>query len=117
MFQIYLLLKLDDIVCMLAIFSMVSFIVAAITVLFDVREGKAGKKRAIISTVCFFIFVVLGTFIPSTKQMAVIYVTPKIISAIDSNVELKKLPDSILSLANTWIKELEPKEKGAAKKH
>jgi hypothetical protein len=55
-----------------------------------------------------FLFLVLagsGVFIPTTKQMAVIMVAPKVIN----NEQVQKLPNQVLELANEWLEELKPK--------
>jgi hypothetical protein len=49
----------------------------------------------------------LGWFLPSTKNMAVIIVAPKIIN----NQKVQQIPDKVLDLANSWLDELKPKDK------
>jgi len=55
-----------------------------------------------------FIFLVVAVLMPSTKQMAVILVVPKVVNSVMSNEEFMKLPSEIVSTASAWIKELRP---------
>lgn len=110
-FQIYLLLKLDDVQCLFVCLVGISAIVLVIAFVQSSIDEVLHKKWIIASTACLVLFMLSAALIPSTKQMAIIYVTPKIISAVNSNMELKKLPANIVSLANSWIEELKPKEK------
>ena len=49
-------------------------------------------------------------FIPTTKQMATIYVVPKMVNYVDNNEALKSLPGKVIDLANEWVDELSPKK-------
>lgn len=53
----------------------------------------------------FFIFV--STFIPTTKEMAAIYIIP----SVANNESVQAIPNSILNLANEWMEELRPNKK------
>ena len=55
----------------------------------------------------FLIFNVIYTCLPSTKEMAVIYVLPKIIN----NKQVQEIPKKFLKLADDWIEELSPEKK------
>lgn len=46
-----------------------------------------------------------STLLPTTKEMAIIYVVPKIIN----NEIVSKIPDKLLNLSSEWIEELRPK--------
>lgn len=56
-------------------------------------------KYCIIITICIQF---LGALMPTTKQVAMIYIIPKIIN----NEQIKELPDNMLNLFNESIKEL-----------
>lgn len=56
-------------------------------------------------------FFMLTTFLPTTKQMAAIIIVPKICSAVESNEQLKQLPNNLFTLANEWMEELRPPKK------
>lgn len=43
--------------------------------------------------------------VPSQKEIAAIYIIPKVIN----NEDISKLPSNLAELANEWIKELKPK--------
>jgi hypothetical protein len=55
-----------------------------------------------------FLLAFSSAFIPSTKEMAAIIVVPKMITAIDKNEQLKKMPDKLINLADEWITKLTP---------
>lgn len=50
-------------------------------------------------------------FIPTTKEMAAIYIIPKIMN----NENLNNIGNEMLNLANEWIKELHPKTNSSDK--
>lgn len=53
-------------------------------------------------------FILLWTFVPSTKQMAAIIVVPKLVLAVESNERIQFLPDKLLDLTDSWIDDLTP---------
>lgn len=131
-FNLYLLLKMDTISCIIGILSIplwILFVICCIIIIdgFSIKEkhkrygkddadylcGEANIKASIKPMTVFFItaFILstISALIPSTKQMAAIIVVPKVISSIESNKELMALPGEITSLASAWIKELKPK--------
>lgn len=55
--------------------------------------------------------IIISTFLPTTKEMAAIFILPKIMNSVSQNEELKKLPNNILELANEWIETLKPEKK------
>lgn len=60
----------------------------------------------------FFSSIAICVFVPTTKEMAAIYVVPK----IANNETVKDLGEGIVTLAREWIQELRPnKTKGGAK--
>jgi len=54
------------------------------------------------------IFLLLAMAMPDTKQMAIIYVTPKVVNSVMANEQIKKLPSNLVGLANAWIEEFKP---------
>ena len=121
-FQIYLLLKLDAFRSVFSAFGLIGIllaVVSSIVFLFiltsDIFKKDDQRRKAIkISLRCLIVFAVFGTFsmlintiIPSTKEAAVILVTPKIIN----NEDVKKIPAKVAVLANEWLEELRPKKK------
>ena len=55
--------------------------------------------------------VVLTVFVPSTKEMAAIYVVPK----IANSQTVKDLGEGVVTLAREWLEELRPAKEGGAK--
>lgn len=106
-FELYMILKLDDIVNMfnilglfLLISNIVSIIVLAVWLLTDgIEQDKRGiqhvsiiKKTLFISWGAFFVVIFLQTIIPTTRQMASILVVPAI---VNSNFVQKELPSDL----------------------
>ena len=55
--------------------------------------------------------VLLSVFVPTTKEMAAIYVVPK----IANSQTVKDLGEGVVTLAREWLEELRPVKKGGAK--
>lgn len=66
------------------------------------------KKIMPLSVLLFFMSLVAGTFMPSSKTLAAMYFLPPLYNAVVENEEVKKLPDNVVELANEWIEELKP---------
>jgi len=60
---------------------------------------KSFKILHIIVAVLLIFFSVIQVMLPTTKQMALIYVVPKIVN----NENLQKIPDSVLQLINRYL--------------
>ena len=56
-------------------------------------------------------FAATSVFVPSTKEMAAIYVIPK----IANSQTVKDLGEGVVTLAREWIEELRPAKEGGAK--
>ncbi len=97
--ELYFLMKLD-----MAVFLFIFFgCICAISCLFLI--DFASKKVAAIVVIVGALMIIIGSFIPSTKQMAAIMVLPKIIN----NEKVQGIPDKILDLGIEWLDELKPK--------
>lgn len=116
---IYFILMLDNISTTLVTFTVFSAIIIVILILvvalqdYDddrTRLWKTLKLPIILTGIFCFICSLCATLVPNSKQMAVILVVPKIINVIETNEEIKKLPDNVLKLANDWIVELSPSQ-------
>lgn len=105
--QMYWLLKLDDIggLCIFSIF--VSIALLAISIMaydHSVEErNEKEKKCAIIlfylAVICGVFFVCVKTLLPSTKQMAAIYVVP----AIVNNEKIQQIGGKTLDISNQLL--------------
>jgi hypothetical protein len=58
------------------------------------------------------IFGIIYVFSPTTKELAAIVFIPKFYNAITENKQLAELPSNIAELANEWISELKPSNRG-----
>lgn len=120
MWQMYWLVKLDDLQhgCSTILFSLLSIAVILIMfaplILLELEEhGKSllllhGKPVAKLCLGTIIICAALVVFLPSTKQMAAIIIVPQLSSAIAENDKLQQLPDKLITLADDWITTLSP---------
>ena len=112
--ELYLLLKLDAVIELIEGLSIGCWLMALLSlVLFPITEGKIlnYKKTWIGSMVGIgllsLVFSSISTIIPTTKEMCVIIVAPKILN----NEKINRLPNKVVDLADAWLNELKPKEK------
>lgn len=112
--MMYLLTRCDDIRFLGLILSTIGPIVL---VLFCGMSWDCDFKpfvRWLVGSVLFVLFllgVVLAVFVPSTKEMAAIYVVPK----IANSQTVKDLGEGVVTLAREWLEELRPAKKGGAR--
>lgn len=99
--QMYWLLKLDDIRTLCAF--LIGFAILVIVISLTACEDERLKKKA---TICFllgFFGLALSgcaiTFLPSTKQMAAIYVVP----AIANNEKIQQIGGKTLDISNKLL--------------
>lgn len=114
--QMYWLLKLDDISFL---FGAIFFLGLAVLILVMIFGGliiddlrletprKTVKKFFKITISIISISLILGTFLPTTKQMAAIIVVPKIIN----NEQIQQMPERIIDLGLEWLEDLRPELK------
>ena len=69
------------------------------------KAKKAANRAAWAMSIGVFILII-SNLIPSTKQLAAIYLLPKIVE----NRQITELPDKAVTLANEWLEELRPKK-------
>ncbi len=116
-FEMYLLVKLDDFGEMLELFSVITFVAAIIFAVAGAvqMDDRKMKKKTYFSwliplTVIFVMSLGLMAAVPSTKQMAAILIIPAITDTVAENKKLRQLPDKLLDLAGDWIDELSPEK-------
>jgi len=124
--ELYWIMKLDNIVTVMenisilfGILSGIWFVAAVITWGIGLSDLELEAKEASIMLrkklwplpLIFFFILSIYTLIPTTKQMAALVILPPTFNYVAGNEKLKQLPENIVDLANTWIKELKPKEK------
>lgn len=103
--QMYWLLKLDDIIMLFsiaaALTAVISIIVAVLFTLswMDDRPEDVFPVLAV-SLVFTAVFACAGTFIPSTKQMAAIYVVP----ALVNNERVQNIGNKTLDVSEDLLK-------------
>jgi magnesium-transporting ATPase (P-type) len=112
--QMYWLLMLDNISLMTSFVTIVGGVALLVTAIgfLVIQESidpfKKLKKFWLTSITVVAVCALLGTFIPTTKQMAAIIVVPKIVN----NEQVQQMPDKVLNLGLEWLEELKP-NKGA----
>ena len=117
--SLYWILKLDDLRVVLHDVGMTAFVLGVIGVVLWSIVGGIGRGNnddEMIQASNFFrkltipflfsgiFFLSTHALLPSTKQMAVIYVVPQIVN----NDKVQKLPGKLLKLADDWIDKLSP---------
>ena len=113
--MMYWLTRCDNIVIASSILAVAFGILFAITLIAIMSDED---HRAFVSVVCAlsFVFGLLAlsasVLVPSTREMAAIYVIPK----IANSQTVKDLGEGVVTLAREWIEELRPaKQEGGAK--
>jgi hypothetical protein len=127
--QLYFLLKLDDFRSIIENLGLTALVLGGLAFILSLvgkgvssvnesDEIAAGLKKIIkpsaIVVVVGIIFMLFRAALPSTKQLAILYVVPPIVN----NENIQKIPGKVLNLANEWLEELKPNkgEKTDAKK-
>ena len=113
--MMYWLTRCDDVRCLGLFLAIVSPIALC---MFAAMAWDFGCKPTvkwivgIVLSVLSLIGIVLATFVPTTKELAAIYIVPK----IANSETVKDLGEGIVTLSREWIEELRPeKMKGGAK--
>jgi len=115
MWLMYLVLKLDNISGALIAFSVILGMVVifgglGLFALRDIHEDDEAFLKNILPklfkiykrvSIVTITIVCLAILVPTTKQMAAIYFVPKVIN----NKEVHKMPDKLVTLANSWMDE------------
>lgn len=105
--QMYWLLKLDDIGTMFSIIVGASIVVVFISAFLycfskdaeDEAMVKVSVHMLILSLICSIVFVISNTLLPTTKQMAAIYVVP----AIVNNEKIQQIGGKTLDISNQLL--------------
>ena len=102
------------------IISIVGIVILAIGVivlpmLFDLlednKDAKEATKKAIRTFIVIWIFGVIGNFfIPTQKEMMVIYGLGSTIDYIKSNDKAKQLPDKAVDALTKYLEDIDKKE-------
>lgn len=118
-FELYLILKLDSLImlscALIALGFGLLFLLGLITILnwdSNCSLWRDFPKTMKTLLVLFVLMPIIGTglnlLVPTTKQIAIIIIAPKIINATLSNEDIQKIPSGLLRLANEWIEEARP---------
>jgi hypothetical protein len=115
--QIYLLLKLDILIDFFGVVGAIPLIFLCIvlaiyadSVFTDERKDEIEQKKKMFFSVLKWafplgaFFVIMAVLLPTTNQMAIIYVVPKIIN----NTQVQNIPGKLLTLTDEWIDKLRP---------
>jgi len=111
--DIYWITRLDvfnNVAQFLCFVSLVLFVLGAITWWMYKEDGSDQESINMYAKSCktlfaaFLVTTLVWSFIPTTKEFAVIYLAPKVIN----NEQVQKLPDNFVKLLNTkmeqWMK-------------
>lgn len=102
-----------------AIVSLGILLIVAFALMDSNLKDDENKRNWLMWRRCLYfitipIFIVTGitncakALIPSTAQMAVIYVVPKVANCAIEDEVLRKIPKKLVNLADNWIDELSP---------
>lgn len=111
--DIYWLLMLDSINEAFVILCIISALLTGLALLFTSLEGVVDKYKGWLKlgSAVFLVTLFTATFLPSTKQMAAIMVTPKVIN----NEKIQQIPERVLDILGLSLDKaeeiLKPKEK------
>ena len=104
---LYLVLRLDAITATNITFAVITGILFIVTLGTYILNPDVKLVRDTVKLwikrfgIPFVIILFLAVMMPGTKQAAVIYCLPKVVS----NNQVQKMPDNLLRLANRWIDE------------
>jgi hypothetical protein len=111
---LYILLKLDTIKTILLFgwgsFIYVIFVGLIADMYVDINTTQSEwysivkKFRPYLICTLGVIIVIISYLIPSSKEMAIIFVVPKVVN----NETIQKIPQKILKLGDDWLDELSP---------
>lgn len=114
-FLLYLVLKADDLSMMLTllIFACIGIIISLwcrhVIIMSDYDPSKEklteNLKFVKITFIVAISLIIICTIVPSTKQLAALYIAPKVYREIKSNKKINGIPDKIVDLANKKLDE------------
>lgn len=120
-FGMYLFTRLDGVVCISTITSIVLGVAMAFFILMfllsdgiDEKANKLSKKIIGMKRIwfMFIFFITLAMLTPTQKEAAAIYLVPKIVN----NEQIQQLPNNAVNLLNKqleeWIADFDIKDKG-----
>lgn len=119
-YMIYALILVDNIISLLQISLILSlcwifmfFLISLVNFEGDFKEtiDNFKKFKGPLIIILIGISATVLTILPNKKEIAAIYIIPKIYNTISTNEAIKKLPNNLLDLANDWLKELSPNNK------
>ena len=103
-----------------AFFFGIGVIIGTVLFVMSIFEGedfsgdKSWRRFVCLYCMCIFVFIlslVAAVLTPTTKEMAAIYIIPK----VANNEQLQGLGQDLVDLAKTWVAELMPKKESEAK--
>jgi len=113
--QLYWIMKLDDVcdalnvVCAFLLAMFLIFLTAYLVFIFashaEDKPHNCEKILRILKTICIILIfptIVVGsavTFLPTTRQAAVMIVVPKAVQ----NKKIKEIPNKLIDIANDWF--------------
>lgn len=72
----------------------------------DIMPGSKRRKYTLISAIVFTISVVTAVFVPSKKEMMLIYGLGQTVDYIRDNEDVKELPDKCVQALDVWLESL-----------
>lgn len=109
---LYWFTRLDGINCLcttVAIFSILAFVIGAIMWIanldYNDDYSEAGKKIAKATGIISALALTIGLFVPTSKEMAMIYVVPQITESQVVKQDIPELYDLGVNALKDWLKQ------------
>ena len=103
--MIYWIMKLDDIQCLFFLIAVGAFVACIVSAFISLDDGELAKRVVGRSMIVLIVSLIIGTFVPSTKQAAAMYVVP----AIANSDALEKVINDPGDLYNIGVNALKEK--------
>lgn len=100
--------SLSEIVTYLIVIILIMLCVTGIVYLISVlcdEENRVLKKLLIKGSVCLILLALLSSFIPSRKELYLIYGVGKTLDYLQSNEDAKELPENVIKALNKLAEE------------
>lgn len=102
-FQMYLVIKAEEIAAGLFVFGILGLCFGGVLAASAAAANNLKPRHVLVLLVCL-LALAAGFLIPDAKQIAAIYLVPRILNSDKA----KALPDKLMDLGEEWIEELRP---------
>lgn len=120
---IYWITRLDGIIAVSVIISIMFFAAAVALIVYyfseiecysiydkdedDIKTAKRCRRAIYGSVFGMFLFMLIAVFVPTTKDAIIIYGCGSILEYIEQNDKIQEMPDRLVNITDKYISELE----------